>query len=497
MLKRLGNFSMMTKIVIPTAIMLVVALGIVALAERGLGALTAQTHEIINVTARRNALSLAMTASVNGVAAKEKNAMLMTDQAGLDVFASAYVTRSIISRTMSRSSPSSPALPARKRGSTISRRRSTPIMGPANSSISSWSPSASRMRMRSRPAAQDARERLIALIKGEVGETTDAMQHADAQADRLYRRTFALVAGLSGFGLVLAFFAAQWITTRAIVWPLRQISDAMEGISRGDFSVAIEEDARRDEIGVLGRAFKVFRARSLALRENSQNLEQAHEEIRALNAVLERRVEERTAELNEAHRALLVKERLSSIGELTATVAHELRNPLSTLRNTLHVIGQTAAARDVDIERQLGRCARTIDRCDGIVGDLLDFANNRELHAAPARLDTWLDAVLDPVEMPRGIELRRALAAPQAVVSIDSERLRCAVVNLIENAVEAMADAPELPERRITVSSAESGEHRRSPWPIPAPACRRTWWRGSSSRCSARAPSAPASACRR
>ena len=92
MFKRLENVSMMKKVVVPTAVMLVVALGIVALAERGLSALTAQTHQIINVTAKRQELALAMTASANGVAASEKNAMLMTDKAGLDAFASAYVT---------------------------------------------------------------------------------------------------------------------------------------------------------------------------------------------------------------------------------------------------------------------------------------------------------------------------------------------------------------------------------------------------------------------
>src|ERR1700722_10133591 len=91
MLKPLENLRLMTKVVIPTAVMLAVALGIVALAEQGLGDLTAQTREIISVTATRQALALQADAAVNSVAADEKNAMLMTDQSGLDFFASAYV----------------------------------------------------------------------------------------------------------------------------------------------------------------------------------------------------------------------------------------------------------------------------------------------------------------------------------------------------------------------------------------------------------------------
>src|SRR5260370_32094337 len=91
MLTRLEHLRLLTKMVIPTAIMLAVALGIVALAESSLSTLTAQTHEIIRITATRQALAFMAPASVNSVAANEKNAMLMTDQAGLAVFAPAFV----------------------------------------------------------------------------------------------------------------------------------------------------------------------------------------------------------------------------------------------------------------------------------------------------------------------------------------------------------------------------------------------------------------------
>ncbi|HEY3919825.1 MAG TPA: HAMP domain-containing sensor histidine kinase, partial [Stellaceae bacterium] len=114
----------------------------------------------------------------------------------------------------------------------------------------------------------------------------------------------------------------------------------------------------------------------------------------------------------------------------------------------------TVATAGIDIERQLGRCWRTIERCDGIIADLLDFAGGRELHAAAMRLDGWLADILDQIKLPPTVALDRRLDAPQAVVPIDSERLRCAIVNLIENAVEAIADKPDLVDHRITVSSA-------------------------------------------
>jgi signal transduction histidine kinase len=447
MLKRLENFGMMTKVVIPTCVMLTVALGIVAFAENGLGKLTAATHQIINVKATRQALALAMTASANGVAASEKNAMLMTDKAGLDVFASAYVSE-IGHLNDNVAQLKNLAVDPGETG------RLDQIAQAIDAYYATGQQLYQLMVDRrfdeahalSTGAAQTARERLITLITDEVDRTTAEMQRADAEADALYQSTSRWLTAMSVGGLFLAFLMVYWITTRFIVGPLTKITQAMGRISSDDLAVEIEAADRGDEIGVLGRALSVFRQRSLALKT-------AHDEIRALNGVLEQRVEERTAELNEAHRALLAKERLSSLGELTATVAHELRNPLSTLRNTMHVIGQTVRARGVDIDRLMGRCERTVDRCDGIISDLLDFADARELRAAATRLDRWLGEVLDRVAVPPTIELKRRLDAPQAVVALDTARLACAVVNLVDNAVGAITEAGGLGERRITVST--------------------------------------------
>jgi signal transduction histidine kinase len=151
----------------------------------------------------------------------------------------------------------------------------------------------------------------------------------------------------------------------------------------------------------------------------------------------------------------LKHERLSLIGRLTSSVAHELRNPLSTIRNTVHVIGQIAEAGGVDVARPLARCQRTVDRCDGIVRDLLDFASDRELHPMSMRLDTWLDEILPDLKLSDQITLDCRFGASGAVVQVDAERMRCVIGNVMDNAVRAMLDAPDLPERRITVTTSQ------------------------------------------
>jgi signal transduction histidine kinase len=194
----------------------------------------------------------------------------------------------------------------------------------------------------------------------------------------------------------------------------------------------------------------------------------AHQVLRNEYAALtERQIENHAAiaraeaEKAEAERAraaaeaeLLQQERLSLLGRLTASLAHELRNPLSTIRNTAHAIGEAALDGGLDVTRQMGRIYRTIDRCDGIIGDLLDYAGARDMVASPIRLDPWLNEVLNDQKVPPQIQLERCLGAPGAVVSIDPDRLRCAVGNIFENALEALVDTPDLTQRRITVSTA-------------------------------------------
>lgn len=195
--------------------------------------------------------------------------------------------------------------------------------------------------------------------------------------------------------------------------------------------------------------------REFKLRESSeQSLRQAASEIEELNKDLERRVEERTTELHAVQDELLRKERLSTLGQLTATVAHELRNPLSSIRNTVFTINASASEKGLKLDRPLARMERSITRCDRIISDLLDYTRIRELKCGPIGVETWLREVLDEQKLPDGIRLLRDFQASDACVSIDPERFRRVIINLVENAAQAMTEmADDGRERTITVST--------------------------------------------
>jgi PAS domain S-box-containing protein len=189
-----------------------------------------------------------------------------------------------------------------------------------------------------------------------------------------------------------------------------------------------------------------------SLRVAKEAADAATLQVQAANADLEHRVHERTALLESAQQELVKKERLSAIGQVTATVAHELRNPLSALRNTVFALKEAADANQLQLARPLGRMERSIARCEHIIADLLDFTRSRELRPTTVRIDDWCSEVLDEQKLPDGIVLERRLNAPGAVASLDEDRFRRVVINLIENAAQAF-DGADRSERRIIVST--------------------------------------------
>jgi len=172
------------------------------------------------------------------------------------------------------------------------------------------------------------------------------------------------------------------------------------------------------------------------------------------NERLQRRVEERTAELRQVQSELLRNERLSALGQLTATMAHELRNPMGAISNTIYTLKRQIEGSALDLGRPLARIERSIGRCERIINDLLDFTRLRALESAPVAVNAWLAEVLDEQKLGAGIDLERRFSTPDRIVSFDGERMRRVIINLIENAAQALAEPlPDGRERRITVAT--------------------------------------------
>ncbi|WP_169741581.1 ATP-binding protein [Beijerinckia mobilis] len=177
--------------------------------------------------------------------------------------------------------------------------------------------------------------------------------------------------------------------------------------------------------------------------------EAATEALLSLNEKLELRVMERTAELIQTQEDLLKKERLSTIGQLTATVAHELRNPLGAIKNTLFLLKEQSTARELKLERSITRMERSVDRCNRIITHLLEYSRIGALNYDERNFDQWIQTVLDELVIPPAIQVLCDFSAHDKDCTFDPERLRQVIVNLVENAIQAMSDQKNITGEKI------------------------------------------------
>jgi signal transduction histidine kinase len=191
---------------------------------------------------------------------------------------------------------------------------------------------------------------------------------------------------------------------------------------------------------------------ALELGQEIAERERAEEKLRRYRDHLKELVQERTQELEEAQAELVRQERLSALGQLTATVAHEIRNPLSTVRASVFAVGDAIERNAMgQVERALQLAERNIIRCNNIITELLDFTRDRVLQLEPTQIDTWLEMVLDEQSIPQDIVCTRELNAGVQVL-IDRENFRRAIVNVIDNAIHALQDE-ESPGNQLTVGA--------------------------------------------
>ena len=175
------------------------------------------------------------------------------------------------------------------------------------------------------------------------------------------------------------------------------------------------------------------------VRDVSEN-RKAAQELAKYRDQLELLVEDRTVKLEAAQSELIQGERLATLGKLTATVSHELRNPLGTIQTALFLVGD---AYDDNAPPQVGRslelAERSINRCVTIIEELNSYARVKELVLATTSIDDWLQSILDELYLPKEIQREVDLAC-NTVATIDKEKLRQVIVNLITNAVHALED---------------------------------------------------------
>ena len=153
---------------------------------------------------------------------------------------------------------------------------------------------------------------------------------------------------------------------------------------------------------------------------------------------LEELIETRTKELRKTQQQLVKSERFAAIGELAGMIGHDLRNPLTDIKNAAHFLKEKGKAIS---EAQSKETLETIDKCinhsNKIINDLLDYS--REIHLelqenSPRML--VLDA-LDSINIPENVKILNNVPE-EPHIKVDSDRITRVFINLIRNGIDAI-----------------------------------------------------------
>jgi signal transduction histidine kinase len=166
------------------------------------------------------------------------------------------------------------------------------------------------------------------------------------------------------------------------------------------------------------------------LTQNNEKLEKVQCQLLQHNEELEKLVKEKTEEL-------LKSSKLAAIGELSARIAHDLRNPLSVLKNSTELLKITLKSKmSPNIEENIDRLDRAIFRMSHQVEDVLDYIKPTKLNIAERSLLHVLQDSLERIDLPKNITLK--IPKKDCTVPCDSEKIEILFVNLITNAIQAI-----------------------------------------------------------
>ena len=143
--------------------------------------------------------------------------------------------------------------------------------------------------------------------------------------------------------------------------------------------------------------------------------------------------------LAEVRHALVQSEKLASMGQLAAGIAHELNNPLGIVLMYAHILKDEFGGHAEMLE-DLTMISEHADRCKKIVGGLLNFARQNKVMLEPADVCEVIERVLRANYVPDNIEVRFERDVDDPMADIDRDQMTQVLTNLIGNAVVAMPD---------------------------------------------------------
>lgn len=238
---------------------------------------------------------------------------------------------------------------------------------------------------------------------------------------RLHRKLIFSFALLDGIFIVLF---GGWFIGRIVVNPLVRISSGARALAAGDYGARVQIRGPR-EVEALASSFNEMADK---IQEEVQKQE------KHLTAL-----ERANRELKQTQREIIRVEKMASVGQLAAGIAHEIGNPLAAVLGYATILQKETS--DPEASQYLEHIERETARIQRIISGLLEFSRPREIYVQTLDMGDLIRETLElvtPQRIFRQVQLEMALFEGILSVSGDRHQLQQALVNLLINAAQAM-----------------------------------------------------------
>lgn len=271
----------------------------------------------------------------------------------------------------------------------------------------------------------------------------EAIRISDRQIKFSYVMTLTAVGLTLLFGVMLTVFVPRVITK-----PILSLFNAAESVASGDYSVRVKAGGSSGEIETLAKAFNNMIDN---IDRNSRELQRKNNEIlellkttREFNELLEFKIAEATAEIEEKHRQLAHSQKLAAIGELATGVAHEVRNPLSGIGLALELMMDETE--NEEHRQTMSEVLHEISRLERIVKGLFDLGHPKSLQLMECAPNDIVERAVNLVVKKakgKGVLIKKELSCANTFY-VDHEQIEQVVLNLLINSIDATASFGEV-----------------------------------------------------
>lgn len=255
---------------------------------------------------------------------------------------------------------------------------------------------------------------------------------AQEEASIKFQTALSTIVQILLVAVCIVFFTRFFVTK-----PIDELIAGTKAVSAMELDKPIEIKNRSEEMDELVSSFNTMRER----------LADAMGKLNLFTQSLEEKVEERTQQLKAAHQKLLHSDRLASLGQLSASVAHEINNPISGVLN-LSMLCQRILKEDTlppervpELKKYLNQISRETARVGRIVSDLLAFSRRSKPQRAGADLNRLVQSTVSLVEHKLRLceaTIEYNLQPDLPLVPCDASQIQQVILNLVLNAAEAI-----------------------------------------------------------